>query len=369
VRVACVADVHLANHRVHGGETVAGLNRRAEEIANALALAVQAAERAGCERFVVAGDLFDAASPSPQLVRRAQEALSASERPIKTFIIAGNHDIVSAKEGDNALGPLRALPHVEVVEVPRVVAAGSADLLLVPFQPGDARKWLPESVAALGLGAGNGKPRALVTHVGIVTGATPPYLRDAHDAVELEALQALSAQGISAVLAGNWHGFHAWGNICQIGALVPTGWDNFGMEGYGTLAIWDSKTGKLSREEIPGPRFLSISCDPEHVQPPPSRDAYVRWSVGPEDEEAACRARAEYLVESGRLRACEVVLDLGDGASAARSAARNAAERAQAASGAGLDEVLAAFVGAMQIPESVSREAVLSECRRFLAAG
>ena len=126
------------------------------------------------------------------------------------------------------------------------------------------------------------------------------------------------ACGMTSVIAGNWHKTHTWtvGEVVEIpavgpailpnlpptkdteleglrqktpcrlsavqcGALVPTGWDNPGLEGYGSLWFWDiSEKRSLSphtplqnhdwqgqvrsdsdlscwrREEIPGPRFI-----------------------------------------------------------------------------------------------------------------
>lgn len=43
----------------------------------------------------------------------------------------------------------------------------------------------------------------------------------------------------------------------QGGALVPTGFDNKGLRGYGTLAIIDSVDQSLHWRELPGPRFCT----------------------------------------------------------------------------------------------------------------
>ena len=49
--------------------------------------------------------------------------------------------------------------------------------------------------------------------------------------------------------------------ILQGGALNPTGFDNPGLHGYGTAALWDGE--RLSWQELPGPRFCVVLSDAE----------------------------------------------------------------------------------------------------------
>lgn len=49
--------------------------------------------------------------------------------------------------------------------------------------------------------------------------------------------------------------------VMQIGALCPSGFDNPGLHGYGTVAFWDGE--RLSWEELPGPRFCTVRSDEE----------------------------------------------------------------------------------------------------------
>jgi hypothetical protein len=52
--------------------------------------------------------------------------------------------------------------------------------------------------------------------------------------------------------------------IMQIGSLCPTGWDNAGLDGYGTVALWDTDTQALTWRVLPGPRFcVARSADEE----------------------------------------------------------------------------------------------------------
>ena len=65
--VAFVADVHLWNHRRCGGPVKAGINRRGAQTLNALHYAADLAAGMGAAALFVAGDLFDAVNPPPQL--------------------------------------------------------------------------------------------------------------------------------------------------------------------------------------------------------------------------------------------------------------------------------------------------------------
>lgn len=49
--------------------------------------------------------------------------------------------------------------------------------------------------------------------------------------------------------------------VMQGGALNCTGWDNPGLHGYGTAALWDGE--RLSWRELPGPRFCVTRSDAE----------------------------------------------------------------------------------------------------------
>jgi hypothetical protein len=91
-------------------------------------------------------------------------------------------------------------------------------------------------------------------------------------------------RNIKAICLGDWHQRRLWMDgkrrgdapsspvrigadaehvILQGGALCPTGFDNPGLRGYGTLAFWDQDAHQLSWQEIPGPRFCVARSDEE----------------------------------------------------------------------------------------------------------
>ena len=193
-----VADVHVGNHRRWGGPVKVGLNNRAREVLDALRLAVGHTNNVG-EPLVVLGDLFDTASPSPQMVYAVGEVLGQCENGC--YVLLGNHEFRSADEGDHALTPLSWLENVEVVDVPTL----DGRTLFVPFQPGPAKEWLPDVLAGF---QDDSRPVAdvLCLHLGIEDGETPPWLRGADDSVTVDQLIDLAKEyGFREVYAGNWH--------------------------------------------------------------------------------------------------------------------------------------------------------------------
>jgi hypothetical protein len=82
--------------------------------------------------------------------------------------------------------------------------------------------------------------------------------------------------------------------MVQVGALCPTGWDNPGLEGYGSVVVLDHETGVVERHEVAGPRFLSVSSEQELADLmatgiDPSL-TFVRWKAGPGDVSRAMDA-------------------------------------------------------------------------------
>ena len=268
MRISAVADVHLGSPRRLGGPIRVGVNARGRDALDVLSLAVARVVAARPEAFVICGDLFDTTAPSPQLLAHTQEILGAAvDAGVPTVVIPGNHDQVSDAEGDHALRPLRPCGV-------RVVDSWNANpcdqvvngVLLAPFKREPVSAWLPvflEQYESAGA-------RVLCLHAGIIDAATPVFLRDSPDAVEARALGRMCAErGIRAVVCGNWHKRGRWREsgveIVQVGALVPTGFDNQGVfdeqqaplyGGLAHLSVEESGV-RVVHESIPGPRFVT----------------------------------------------------------------------------------------------------------------
>lgn len=356
MRVAFCADLHLGNHRKHGGEVFAGINRRCALSLAALERAVDTARAEQCAAFVVCGDVFDYDRPEAQLIAEVQRIFAKHEKSMRVVLLVGNHDQRSTLAGDHALGPLQA--HAHVIEKPtrfqlRVTGVGT-DIAIgcIPFRPEPAREWLAEAFEALG------PCTMFAVHLGIADEATAPWLRGAKDSIEASTIAKLAAeQGARAVFAGNWHDPKRWNGggveVVQIGALVPTGFDNPGF-GYGGLAIFDTELNAVDKTlNIPGPRFLKLS--PGQAIDPGGNTVFAQVTVGP-DEVATTPA-----LEGAEVT--ELVVDR----EVAKAEARTAAGAAQSAET--LDEALAAYLAKMPVEDGVERPEVAARVKRYLARG
>ncbi len=371
-RIAWVADVHLGNHLRWGGPIVNAMNTRCRDVLTTLQLAVDKARELGCSEFVILGDLFDTSRPSPQLVAATQKVLGQQPGEMRVSVLLGNHDMVSMAEGDHALGPLAPLKNVEVVSCPAVWGLRDGwQCILVPFQVGRARDWLPgavkEALEAGGTGKVNG--RFLGIHLGVQHAGTPPFLADAKDSITVEELRSLMEEHeISAVLAGNWHNRYRAdlkeGTILQVGTVSPTGFDNPGVKGYGTLAILDtSLSGKdrVTHVEIPGPRFVISEAPAPLVKVMAKHQAseagwrlYVKRISEDQEEKVKDAAELRALQEEGKIAGFEVDVDRGE----ARAKLATAAHEARRATSA--DEAVSRYVGRMPLETGVERADVLA---------
>lgn len=349
MKIANVADVHMANHRILGGEVKAGINRRGQLVLNALDRAYDVAIGEGCEVMVINGDLTDTSRPPAQHLAALQKICGK----LRTIILKGNHDMESVEPGDHSLGPLA--PVAQVVEAPTKIRLGktgvdAVELWAVPFRPGRAAEWLPTVLAEVQGSPASGGPasptKVLALHLGLQDGKTPPWLDGAHDSVKVEQLAELCVKhGLTAVYAGNWHEPKTWAmggvQVVQIGTLAPTGWDNPGL-GFGTMAIFDSKrpaAGKVLA--VPGPRFLDNADDAKKALEQ-GCTPFVRLRAAPEEMDVA-RATEELLHKAGAE--VEIVPDAGE----AQARLRQAAGVARSADT--VADAVAAYVKTMPIPE------------------
>jgi hypothetical protein len=356
----------------------------------------------------VAGDLFDTIRPEPQVIAAVQDALRG---PLSVALMVGNHDQVSAVDGDHALGPLRAegavsLGAVDVVEKPTLVSvrgrlpgAHDVEVALVPFRSGRAAEWLPVVLGDL-LGEGvPARPRALVLHLGVSDEETPVWLRESEGSIDVRVLAALCrAHHVEQVYAGDWHRTRGWRtggqlgtalahletgsdssrlaievgsvSIRQVGTLAPAGWDDEGLGGFGGLYLW-SGGGNEVRVEIPGPRFVDVA--EEELRGASRRldlaraagnFLFARWRGAP-SRLAAVREVLVGLQERHLVYGYDAEAEDPDADVRAREAAAGAARAST------LEDALSSYVASMPLSaeDDVLRPMVLSEARRLLALG
>lgn len=257
MRYAFVSDVHIWNHRECGGAVDKSVNERARGICRALQRAIRIAESYRCEWFLILGDIFESWRPEPQLVALAKKSMASSG--LKVAAMVGNHDQVSADEGDHAIVAMMDPFDTDrggYIDRPCVVG----DVAVFPYVSMGYDVWLEDAMKTLG----KTEPFfAAAIHMGIQDETAPSYLHGAGDSVEKDELFKIMNQcGVTHVFAGHWHWHKRWTqgakSIVQCGALVPNGWREPGFRGVGKLTIWDASTSHMFVENVPGPRFIDV---------------------------------------------------------------------------------------------------------------
>lgn len=363
-RIAFMADVHVGNPSTFGGPMVCGVNARGQKVLAALEGALKAA--ADCDAVVICGDLFDTSNPSPQMVKRVMDLCDIRRKTLDDapwlYILMGNHDMVSDVAGDNAIAPLAYIPGVVLVEKPTAITwHAQHDLVLIPFQTGDAREWFPDAVREACKRLSEDKPRVLAFHLGVADKNTPAFLKSAHDAIELEVLQGLMEEcHIDFAYCGNWHNPHRWGKVIQCGALAPTGWDNPGWE-YGMVHKLDTRTGLRSVNHIPGPRFVVASSGEQITS--------ARVDAMQRKCELYLSLKGDAAGQLDEVRQMDGVFQaraVPDGEDA-REATRAAAVAVRGA--ATLNDALARYIAQMPVGDGVERAKIHALAKKYLATG
>ncbi len=368
MRVGFVADVHLSNHKRHGGEFVSGLNRRCLEGLAVFKASIERATALGCEHLVVLGDLFDTSRPEPQLLTAVQcilrDAIKSSG--LSFTLLAGNHDLQSGSDGDHALGPLR--PYARIVEHFEILMLnGRQPLICIPHCSLAMVEHVPRMLAAC-------QPTRVPGIVAMHCGISKTWRSLPSCSIDVHTLSAACvAAGVPHVFAGDWHDARDWQGpvaIHQVGALVPTGWDNPGLDGYGQLMVHDITTGhapgtpKSLRFEIPGPRFVKVTkCSDVDLAVSAARERgaslYLRADVESTELDIT---RSIVGVHLGRESV--VAAEVNAGRESSDAIARTAALAAR--KGSTLDEALAAYMSTVPLDEGVDRVRVTSRVRGYL---
>ena len=357
MKLAAIADVHLGNHQVFSGPRRGGLNGRARLVLEALERARDLAGARGCGMLAVAGDLFDTSRPPPAHIAAVQDIF----RHVHSYgvhVLCGNHDQTSATKGDNAIAPLA--PVAKVHQSPAIVGP----VCFVPFRNEPAEDYIRSALERVYRGPGQAE--VLVVHAGVEDESTKPFLRGAHDSIHVDALEKLLKDcGFTCAIVGNWHHQQVWRRgeieIAQCGALVPTGFDNPGIRGYGGFITWDSDKPagqRVTAEQLIGPRFVSAGDADRllmEIEDWPRELVYGQVKCPSSAVPQQLRAAGELGLAGVRVVASQA---------SAKALAAKAVEGAQG--GATQDEAIAAWVESMGVSGCSQRE-VLAEVRDLLA--
>ena len=355
--ITFIADPHIDNHKRHGGNYKSSLNERCTLSLNVLERSVQRSLALGSSRLYVLGDLFDNVKPIPQVIGRVQNILEK----IPTVILLGNHEQVSESPGDNALVCMENT--CTVVETTQVIEEEDRYMLCVPFKPGDARMWLEGELEIAK--DYTDKPVTVCLHLGIQDDESPFFLKGCHDSIEASTLfDLMEMYGVESAITGNWHNRKVWtrGNktIFQTGALIPTGFDNPGSEGYGTLGILNNSD--ITFEEISGPRFLKISADEFDVKKIFKYPGSLYLEVsGAGDRLVEISEQLRTLKLSGCVRGYSIVRDLTSAKKTASTAVK------MIACSRSINEGVANYIRTMDIPPTTTDKEVFAAVLNYLS--
>lgn len=345
VRTVFVTDVHLGNHAQCGGPVTLGQNHRCQLILQTIRKIPRDVH------LVVLGDLLDSTAEDVRILATLKALL---EEFALVTLLKGNHESFSGLVGDHSLGVLAShKTSVKVVDTPRVVTVGSTAFYCVPFQSGKGDANLKKAVDGFFKLKDDPKigDKVLLLHYGIRDKGTAPWLQDAADSVGIEnVFAALGMLGARWAFAGNWHSPSEWSfqtgsselKVVQVGALVPTGWDNPGWD-YGRAYSLDSSGVRF--ETLPGPRFFVVTSAEElfglvQANVEKKCNLYVRWDCSSDPLEAAQlldQLTRDFKITAGQVRmlgqssskgvedVAQTVVSLG-GESTARAVAEFVAE-------------------------------------------
>lgn len=365
MKIAFVSDVHLGNHKVLGGQMSCGMNRRCREALAAFQLALTFAAQEDCEVFVVVGDLFDTDKPLPTLIEAVQLAINACG--MRVVLLLGNHEQGSTEHGHHSLSPLWQC--ATIVEDACSVKFGEVDpveVCFLPYRSDPTKDWLDAAVARFG--RPESRRRILCVHMGVEDSNTDRWLRGARDAVHVEHLDDLLFDGGFAYgIAGHWHEGEVWegeqSTTVQLGALVPTGFDNPGFD-YGRVFIVDGDMRSVDLR-VPGPRFEKLVWNGAVFADMRGKyerdDLYLAVQAQPSEVAEASQA-VQHAKLDGWIKDAIVVPSV---ASARRSSVKAALAAREATT---LAEAVDAFVSKMALAADVDRAAVRDRVIAYLEA-
>src|SRR5438105_5706810 len=134
LRIAHVADTHIGMENYGRLNPETGLNQRLHDFLNSLDQALDAAIDSGVDLVVFAGDIYKTRDPTPTHQREfAQRIHRLSQAGIKTFIVAGNHDIPLSAGRATSVEIFRAL-EIPSVTVARLIGTHIVETRAGPVQ-------------------------------------------------------------------------------------------------------------------------------------------------------------------------------------------------------------------------------------------
>ncbi len=344
--IACVADVHIGNHRQFGGPLIAGVNTRCRENLDTLAAAYQIAHDHDAAHMFILGDLFDAAKQPPPVIAATMEVLHRGALP--TTIITGNHDQFSTAPGDHACAPLDFLSNVTVEDQPCVRTIAGYTVALLPYQPGEAGAWVPRTLRDL-MNRARRERGDIADPVDYALGHAPfePTAREfSGSGVRGLALSHFARDFVFGHLHA--HGRHRAGTLC------PTGWGDLNCVGRVYISV--------GPESVPA--YVSVPCAPTWIDCDPAlAPPLMHVSENRRTTRVRTRASVDPLALAEMRATFADVVVRPDGTS--KTLLASAVHSVRAASTA--TEAVERYVSGLGL-DAPTAERVIQACRHLLAA-
>lgn len=197
------SDLHLGKRFGRLPEELRGRLREARH--DAIGRLAAAAREGGAETVLLAGDTFDAETPSPATLRQALAAM-AGHAPLRWVILPGNHDSLRADELWSAARA--SLPGNVILALDAAPLPLRQDVVLLPApcttpRPGrDLSDWMGDAATPEG-----------VLRVGLAHGPVRDFSEDG-GGLDVIAPDRPARAGLDYLALGDWHGQVGIGARC-----------------------------------------------------------------------------------------------------------------------------------------------------------
>jgi hypothetical protein len=193
IRFLHTADLHLGKPFGRFPEDLRGRLREARHAS--IARLAAAARHHGITDILVAGDSFDAQTPSPTTLRHALQAMAA-DPGLRWWLLPGNHDSLAAGELWGRVAADRPANVLPLLRAEPVALAPGAFLLPAPCshrRPGrDLTDWMPGAATPAG-----------ALRIGLAHGAVRDFSEDGNPA--LIPPDRAGTAGLAFLALGDWH--------------------------------------------------------------------------------------------------------------------------------------------------------------------
>lgn len=277
MKIASVSDVHIDNFQQFAQPTDRpGVNSRGQACLDCLESALKIGLDNAAQVFLVNGDLFQSAKPSPVMIHAVGQLFRTylAQGYTEVLLNPGNHDQTSEHPDHNAMAPLDHIEGVHVVRAPERRFYGSAEVWVIPFRKDAPNSFVAATLAGMASEKELDVPKLLSVHFGLITKSSKKDLVKfaAQGAMEARELSAAATKaGVSAVHMGDWHIKDSYkprsGACCyQPGALCPASFGD--PEGHGHMMLWDSDKPRSTKfVAVPGPQFVTVEEEwPEVIE-------------------------------------------------------------------------------------------------------